>query len=361
MYLFNPKRFKGSLSLTEKDMTLLQLICRFGFVNDSQLDMLYSVVQHYPTRFFHPILLKWTQYSGLLQKRKKPRIITSTSVIRNVYIPTKICRSFLNENGFVLGDDPLVAVNSHNEQAIEVVVQSLYSAMFKASIYVPYSAYLASTTGYKLLMNPEMSVEFMDSDNTTQKNRILLDPEGFRLPDTFIQKNQIWNPEVAPRNSKPAASSSVPTYSLKRHFGFIRSISTAPIDKQLSLITTSTYMSLLDGGIDSNDLSILGNNYSLLFIGNKDYLSINDNKTSSSSKYKNAVNDKAKEAEGEAIESSYLDKESDFKVSGSIIDESGKPRDSKKQGRLNGFLNDFSELSELSNGSEDNPSGRDAH
>ena len=120
-------------------------------------------------------------------------------------------------------------------------------------------------------------------------------------------------------------------------------------------------MSLLDGGIDSNDLSILGNNYSLLFIGNKDYLSINDNKTSSSSKYKNAVNDKAKEAEGEAIESSYLDKESDFKVSGSIIDESGKPRDSKKQGRLNGFLNDFSELSELSNGSEDNPSGRDAH
>ena len=359
MYLFNPKRFKGSLSLTEKDMTLLQLICRFGFVNDSQLDMLYSVVQHYPTRFFHPILLKWTQYSGLLQKRKKPRIITSTSVIRNVYIPTKICRSFLNENGFVLGDDPLVAVNSHNEQAIEVVVQSLYSAMFKASIYVPYSAYLASTTGYKLLMNPEMSVEFMDSDNTTQKNRILLDPEGFRLPDTFIQKNQIWNPEVAPRNSKPAASSSVPTYSLKRHFGFIRSISTAPIDKQLSLITTSMYSSLLDGGIDSNDLSILGNNYSLLSIGNKDYLSINDNKTSSlSSKFKNTVNEKAKGAEGGAIESSYLDKESELKVSGSIIDESGKPRDSKKQGRLNGFLNDFFELS---NGSEDKPSGRDAH
>ena len=71
MYLFNPKRFKGSLSLTEKDITLLQLICRFVFVNDSQLDMLYSVVQHYPTRFFHPILLKWTQYSGLLQKTEE--------------------------------------------------------------------------------------------------------------------------------------------------------------------------------------------------------------------------------------------------------------------------------------------------
>lgn len=359
MYLFNPKRFKGSLSLSEKDMTLLQLICRFGFVNDSQLDMLYSVVQHYPTRFFHPILLKWTQYSGLLQKRKKPRTITSTSVIRNVYIPTKICRTFLNDNGFVLGDDPLVAVNSHNEQAIEVVVQSLYSAMFKASAYVPYSTYLASTTGYKLLMNPEMSVEFMDSDNTTQKNRILLDPEGFRLPDTFIQKNQIWNPEVAPRNSKPAVSSSVPSYSLKKHYSFIRSISTAPIDKQLSLTTTNTYMSLLDGGIDSNDLSILGNNYSLLSIGNKDYLSINGNKASSlSSKFKNTVEEKAKEAEGGAIESNYLDKESELKVSGSLITESGKPRNRKKQGGLNDFLND---TSELSNESEDNPFGRDAH
>ena len=117
-------------------------------------------------------------------------------------------------------------------------------------------------------------------------------------------------------------------------------------------------MSLLDGGIGSNDLSILGNNYSLLFIGNNDCLSINDNKTNSSSKYKNTVNDKAKGAEGGAIESSYLAKESELKVSGSIIDESGKPRDSKKQGRLNRFLNDFSELS---NGSEDKPSGRDAH
>lgn len=313
--------------------------------------MLYSIVQHYPTSFFHPILLKWTQYSGLFQKRKKPRTFTSTSVIRNVYIPTKTCRTFLNENGFSLGDDPLVAVNSHNEQAIEVVMQSFYSAMFKASAYVPYSTYLTSNTGYKLLMNPEMSVEFMDSDNTTQKNRILLDPEGFRLPDTFIQKNQIWNPEVAPRNSKPAVSSSVPSYSLKKHYSFIRSISTALIDKQLSLITTSTYMSLLDGGIDSNDLSILGNNYSLL--------SINGNKTSSlSSKFKNTVNDKVKGAEGGAIESSYLDKESESKASGSIIDESGKPRDRKKQGELNDFLNDSSELS---NGSEDTPSGRDAH
>ena len=60
-------------------------------------------------------------------------------------------------------------------------------------------------------------------------------------------------------------------------------------------------------------------------IGNKDYLSINDNKTSSSSKYKNTVsessNDKAKGAEGE---SSYLAKESEFKTSGSVINESGK-------------------------------------
>ena len=359
MFLFSPKRFKGSLSLSESDMLLLQLICNFGFVNEFQLDMLYSIVKHYPTVLSHHILTDWCRYSGLLKKVKKSKLTTASSVLHTVYIPTKICRTFLNENGFVLGDDPLVAVNSHNEQAIEVVVQSLYSAMFKASIYVPYSAYLASTTGYKLLMNPEMSVEFMVSDNTTQKNRILLDPEGFRLPDTFIQKNQIGNPEKAPRNSKPAASSSVPTYSLKRHFGFIRSISTAPIDKQLSLITTSMYSSLLDGGIDSNDLSILGNNYSLLSIGNKDYLSINDNKTSSlSSKFKNTVNEKAKGAEGGAIESSYLDKESELKVSGSIIDESGKLRDSKKQGRLNGFLNDFFELS---NGSEDKPSGRDAH
>lgn len=71
MFVYSPKRFKGSLPLSENDMQLLQLICNFGFVNDSQLDMLYSIVQHYPTRFFHPILLKWCQYSGLLQKKEE--------------------------------------------------------------------------------------------------------------------------------------------------------------------------------------------------------------------------------------------------------------------------------------------------
>lgn len=103
MFVYSPKRFKGSLSLSENDMQLLQLICNFDFVNDSQLDMLYSIVQHYPTRFFHPILLKWCQYSGLLQKKKKPLHPSSSSVLRNVYIPTKNCRAFLNANGFVLG------------------------------------------------------------------------------------------------------------------------------------------------------------------------------------------------------------------------------------------------------------------
>lgn len=171
MFVYSPKRFKGSLSLSENDMQLLQLICNFGFVNDSQLDMLYSIVQHYPTRFFHPILLKWCQYSGLLQKKKKPLHPSSSSVLRNVYIPTKNCRAFLNANGFVLGDDPLVAINSHNEQAIEVVVQGLYTAMFKASAYNLYSAYLGSKSSYRLLVNPERSIRRCIPKGTTRLTR----------------------------------------------------------------------------------------------------------------------------------------------------------------------------------------------
>lgn len=53
-----------------------------------------------------------------------------------------------------------------------------------------------------------------------------------------------------------------------------------------------------------------------------------------------------------------MDKEFELKVSGSAINESGKPRNRKKQGGLNDFLND---ASKLSNESEDNLFGRDAH
>ncbi len=53
-----------------------------------------------------------------------------------------------------------------------------------------------------------------------------------------------------------------------------------------------------------------------------------------------------------------MDKEFELKVSGSAINESGKSRNCKKQGGLNDFLND---ASKLSNESEDNLFGRDAH
>lgn len=331
MYLFSPKRFKGSLSLTEQDMTLLQLICKFGFVNDTQLDILYSIVQHYPTRFFHPILLKWTQYSGLLQKRKKPLTTSSASVMHKVYIPTKSCRSFLNENGFDIGDDPLVAVNSHNEQAIEIVVQSLYTAMFKASNYVPYSAYLSSNTSYRLLGNPDISlrtIRIRDSNNTNQKNQIYLDPEGFTVPDSLIQKNQIWNPEKAPRKSKSAASPSVPTIDLKKHFSFIRGLSTTAIDKYVSILTTCIYDSLLDGGINDKELSLIDKYYPLLVsIDNKDSSSNASKADILSSNYlrKNSrptdskAFAKSEGAKSDREESSFLNDSSEFNLSGSAI------------------------------------------
>lgn len=187
MFLYKPPRLKQAIQLSDKDMLLLRLICDLGFVNANQLQLLYAVTQRYPTQLARSIISKWCSYSGLLSKKSKTSSNNVSQVNHTVYVPTINCRQFLQNNGYNVAPDNAVAVNSHNEQAIEVVVQALYSAMFKHSTFgasVP--VFVFNDNSYKSLGEPERTIRFIGKpEELNQKSR-----PPFSNQIIFNQKNQ---------------------------------------------------------------------------------------------------------------------------------------------------------------------------
>ena len=110
---------------------LLNLLCNLGFMNRYQLAMAWSIVFDYPTAPSNYIIQKWTSFHSLHLKRS----ISVGSTKRTYYVPSLACRSFLIDNGFEVEKSDSTRINSHNEQAIEVVLQSLYAAKYKGLLY----------------------------------------------------------------------------------------------------------------------------------------------------------------------------------------------------------------------------------
>lgn len=270
MFIFSPKRFKGSLSLTTNDLVLLHKICDLGFVNSSQLSMLYSVVQGYPVLFPRTILSKWCQYSGLLLKRPKSKATTASAVPRSIYIPTKACRTFLSQQGIALGTDPLVAVNSHNEQAIEVVVQSLYASAFKSLSYGIATPAIASSLFFVSLGQPDKPIKYMHpeqdsqielSQNTKPDKRIQIQMHSdgtFSVhkhsdKNNQILANQIMHSEKTTRKGVAATSSAITSW-IKRHCQSLNDYKDLPLSSNIPIVSKTLFDSVLDGYISSASL-----------------------------------------------------------------------------------------------------------
>lgn len=135
MFEYVGKRHKEPIMLSVPEMKLLSLIGKLGFVNKNQLNMLWSLCKRYPVCFAPSILSKWSQFGALIKVSKKPISKNSkNAVTRTTYSLTTNGRSFLIDNKVWPADydeQPDISVNSHNEQAIEALVQGLYAAMFK--------------------------------------------------------------------------------------------------------------------------------------------------------------------------------------------------------------------------------------
>lgn len=131
MYEYIGKKHKHPILLSSKQTQLLQLIGNLGFVNLNQLNMLWSSLLRYPTCFTRSILREWSEYGGLIKVSQKAKASTTT---QTTYSLTNNAKAFLIQKNLwpaSYANDPNVSINSHNEQAIEAMVQGIYAAMFK--------------------------------------------------------------------------------------------------------------------------------------------------------------------------------------------------------------------------------------
>lgn len=134
MYQFVAPKHKTPINLLTNHMRLLTLIGHLGFVTDQQLDMLWSICVHYPTTFTRSILREWCSYGGILKKHEKSPSSKKSGILYTAYSLTDNGKAFLLKHAYLSAEElavDTVSVNSHNLQAIEVVVQGLYAASFK--------------------------------------------------------------------------------------------------------------------------------------------------------------------------------------------------------------------------------------
>ncbi|QDR73599.1 hypothetical protein FOD75_10910 (plasmid) [Limosilactobacillus reuteri] len=136
---FIQSKHDAPIRLNNSHLLLLQLIGNLGFVNRNQIDMLWSVCVQYPVTLTPLILAKWCKRGGLLRKVEKPTKSSSKNQLnRPVYLLTNKAKDFLVRQGLWQASwlsEEQVGLNSHNEQAIEVIVQGLYAAAFNADLY----------------------------------------------------------------------------------------------------------------------------------------------------------------------------------------------------------------------------------
>ncbi|MES5123319.1 hypothetical protein ABVC46_02020 [Lactobacillus crispatus] len=143
IYIFKYSKSAVAFKLTSQQVQLLRFIGMFGFVTTNQLNLLWSVIVKYPTSLSPSILSKWCRYNGLcnLIPISAKRTNKKENLMHNTITLTNQARKWLASIDVLPYSFDRSAINTHNEQAIETIVQSLYTATFGSSIlscYLPY-------------------------------------------------------------------------------------------------------------------------------------------------------------------------------------------------------------------------------
>lgn len=179
MIQYSNKRHKHPINLTKSNLLLLKMIGDLGFANINQIDMLWSICSHYPTILTRSILREWCSYGGIMKKVGKSKKQTTNSLLRTVYILNKNGRQLLVDQHLwtkEASESPIISLNSHNEQAIEVIVQGLYAATFKYRTFGTMTSSMTLNNQHTIYSNPMF-------DGNIEVNNTLNVPDGAGTTD----------------------------------------------------------------------------------------------------------------------------------------------------------------------------------
>ena len=269
MFIYSTKRHKTPINVSSKQLLLLRTLGSLGFVNSTQLNLLWSVINKTPSEFSKSILSSWCTYDGLLKLVHKSSSSSPAAVKRSVYVLTSSAKRWLDSLGFLPASDDLISINSHNEQAIEVVVQSLYSACFKSNelgISIPF--YLSNST--------DNAIGFLSNSsfiNRCQNKGELKGVVKVPVKEVPEQKELVFRfgAKVRVKKRKRQQSNSIATNTLISTLESLGLLNLS-IAESIPYITYLSYCLLVEGLINDEDINSILNSLSLsLFSGSNTY------------------------------------------------------------------------------------------
>lgn len=121
-----------TIELSESDIQLLLTISGLGIVTGNQLEMLYSVAARKHKKPSQAMLKSWQGKGAPLNRvdLSKHKVGSGNKVGYAVSYPFRRWAVSKGYAGKELLEVEPVAVNDHNIQAVEVIVQAVYSACF---------------------------------------------------------------------------------------------------------------------------------------------------------------------------------------------------------------------------------------
>lgn len=254
MFIYSTKRHKTPIKVSSKQLLLLKSIGSLGFVNSSQLNLLWSVINKIPSEFSKSILSTWCTYDGLLKFVHKSSSTSPSAIKRSVYVLTSSAKNWLDELGILPNSDDLISINSHNEQAIEVIVQGLYTACFKSyelGLSIPY--YMSNYSNNYIGILPNYS--FI---NRCQKKGELKDV--VKVPGKGVPEQDSWVLSIGAKDwvkkRKMQQSESHATDTLLSTLDSLGLLSLS-ISDSIPVITYITYCLLVEGIIKDDDINSL--------------------------------------------------------------------------------------------------------
>lgn len=165
MIVFHVNNQIGNVQISDSQYQILQAINCFGFITYDQLNMLWSTVKHEYLSFPRSTLRKWIDSYHLLKSNNYHSLKSAKRPMHSFLTLGRNGRRLLLQRNIVLTNTSLIGLNSHNEQAIETIIQAMFQATFRDNMDFSFNWLIDSNRIYGMKNNVLSGLELKSDSN----------------------------------------------------------------------------------------------------------------------------------------------------------------------------------------------------
>ena len=204
MIVFHVNNQIGNVQISDSQYQILQAINCFGFITYDQLNMLWSTVKHEYLSFPRSTLRKWIDSYHLLKSNNYHSLKSAKRPMHSFFTLGRNGRRLLLQRNIVLTNTSLIGLNSHNEQAIETIIQAMFQATFRDNMDFSFNWLIDSNRIYGMKNNVLGGLE-VKSDSNILNSCKALEPQ---VINEIVEPKYVFKDLVS-----------------KKHLGFLSTLS----------------------------------------------------------------------------------------------------------------------------------------